>query len=309
MSTLAHFDAMTAAADTACPSWVLPVPLARSGVVTTAAAAASGGMLAAWWWMLMGGAGWVEALVCSAPALATGALALTSQTDREQYVLRLLASAMMLPLLAGFVATGAEGPWNAWSIAALVLWFFAHLGSVVALIAWLASATTRLNSGVASPAAAARFEERLHELSRRGSVLVLRELPDRRWIIDCPGPEDRTHRIEMRLDGARREVRVREVVGADRAAPANADEASMRGPGDHWFDPARPDAGRIWNRKWQATVIKPQGLNALQLEPGATLPAAAELSRIAADPGAVVHLLAALALRAGLAWQPTLARP
>jgi hypothetical protein len=81
----------------------------------------------------------------------------------------------------------------------------------------------------------------------------------------------------------------------------------MRGQGEACTDATRPRATRVWNRRWQATAIKPQRLTALRFDAGSPLPA--DLAAAAADPEATVHLLAALALRAGLVWQPTLGRP
>ena len=82
----------------------------------------------------------------------------------------------------------------------------------------------------------------------------------------------------------------------------------MRATADPYFDPARPQAQRVWSRTWQTTVLLPEKLAAAAFDVGAAEPAA-HAAQAAREPEAVVHLLAAMALRAGLRWQPTLARP
>src|SRR5215218_7292126 len=55
----------------------------------------------AWAWLVIAGAnpGWLEAVICAAPALLGFGLGFTSQADRQQYVVRLVACALMLPIL------------------------------------------------------------------------------------------------------------------------------------------------------------------------------------------------------------------
>ena len=83
----------------------------------------------------------------------------------------------------------------------------------------------------------------------------------------------------------------------------------MRSLGDSPFDPTRPDAQRVWSASWAATVLEPQKLAAIAFEPASERATAATLAAAATNGETLVHLLAALALRAGLVWQPTLGRP
>jgi hypothetical protein len=129
------------------------------------------------------------------------------------------------------------------------------------------------------------------------------------WTLEHTTAAGRRQRLEMRIDARAGIVRVREVASAAGAAPANESEASMRGPVEHWFDPTRPDAQRVWARSWAATMIEPHRLGHIVFEPDSLTPTSNALGAAVGDADALPHLLAATALRAGLHWRPTLARP
>ncbi|MFN0186599.1 MAG: hypothetical protein ACKVQR_22535 [Aquabacterium sp.] len=295
------------------PTWARPVDLMPAGWLATGIAALSCGMLGLWQWGFMAGTGLIEALVCTLPPAVTLALAFTRRDDRRQYLVRLVAAAAMLPLLLSFWVTDGDGRWDAAAIASLVVWVLAYIAGFCAMVFWMAAGTTRIDADVARPAAAAagRMADALQALrALQGPAHMPRVTvgPEPgRWNLETAQPGGRIHRVELRLDAARGVVRVREVVSADGAAPANADEASMRTIGDAPFDPARPPAQRVWSRQWQATVIEPHRLGDIPFDADALLPAAAAL-QAANTTDAWMHLLAATALRAGLSWQPTLAR-
>lgn len=299
--------------DTSWPTWARPVALGRAGAAAVVAAAISGALLALWFALMVRSRAPSDYVVCALPALLTAALAATSQADRRQYLARLAAAMAMAPLLVGFWATDAPGPWTLPKILTLILWFVAHLALFVGLIAWLASATTRVEPAVPAAAEAARqrFAQAL-ELLAAGEPRLALHGQGPAWELDCTQAEDRLLRIQMRLDASdatQVALRVREVSTAAGAAPANADEASMRSLGDPIHDATRPDAQRVWSASWAATVLEPEKLAALRFEPASDRPSSATLAAAAAHSETLVHLLAALALRAGLAWQPTLARP
>jgi hypothetical protein len=79
-------------------------------VVVVAHLALIGGL--AWAWLAIVGAprGWFEAGVCAAPALLACGLGFTSQADRNQYVVRLVACAVMLPILLMMWAGSQDAP-------------------------------------------------------------------------------------------------------------------------------------------------------------------------------------------------------
>lgn len=286
---------------TGFPAWARPVALARVGWVATLLAAGVGGVVALWWWGWMQGAGLWAALACVLPAAAVGVLTCTPQTDRVQYLMRVAAALLMLPIGTLFVATDASGPWTAVTVSALVACALLHAAGFVAFVVWAGEAATRVHSGVsvAPAAAAAAMARALHTLAMLQPALEAR--PDAQglcWTVRHSIGPGRQHRVELRIDPLRGELRLREFLGADAARPHDGQEASMRGPGDDACDPARPSADRVWSSTWQAGMLD-----------AARLQRAAQADHVAGDAEALVHLLAVLALRSGLAWQPTLRRP
>jgi hypothetical protein len=170
------------------------------------------------------------------------------------------------------------------------------------MVAWLAGFTTRIDPapGV-MPAGMDALQKRVASLvAAIGPVCAMHATRPDQWMLYLSEPEagGRAHRVRLDIDQRRHTVAVREFVSASGAPPRTADEASMRGPGDHWFDPARPDARAIWSRTWQATMIEPQ-----QLER-----AARELDRDRIEQPVtgekLVTLLAAVMARSGYAWRP-----
>jgi len=275
-------------------------PLGAAGFVVSAYLALFGGAL---WQHLAGDAG--EGIVCAAPAVLAAVLSATSQTDRRQYAARLFAALLFLPILLVMWATSHEraDPW-------LFAFALGHLLGVLAVVAWLASFATRIDPapGVA-PVGLEGLRRRVASLSASVVPLcAMREVRPNEWLLDLrePAAEGRTHRVRLEVDEQRHAVRVGEFLGASGAAPRAEHEASMRGPGDHWFDPTRPDAQSIWSRTWQSTMIEPERLAraAQQLGPDGFEQPAKEMSPV--DGETLVTLLAALVTRSGYAWRPRL---
>lgn len=263
--------------------------------------ALQGGMLWAWG----SDRGPLAAALCAAPALATLALAATSQADRRQYVARALAAAMMLPLLQ--LMWALEPPRVA-SVALLTGLALLHVAVFLAAVLWLAMVATRVQAaaGVA-PVSSGVLVARVRSLAALD--LPLRVGPGdvaHEWVVDLldDAHPDRRHRVCLSLDPAAACVRVRERLGASAAVPRDADEASMRSIGDPAFDPTRPPARRVWARVAQATMVEPQQLDAVRLRWSAEGVAAAEPG--ARDAESLVTLLAALVVRSGWHWQPLL---
>lgn len=271
------------------------------------------GAALALWPALQGGVLWawgsdrgpLAAALCAAPALATLALAATSQHDRRQYVARTLAAAMMLPLLQ--LMWALEPPRVA-SVALLTGLALLHVAAFLAAVLWLAVVATRVQAapGVA-PVSPGDLVARLRSLVALG--LPLRVGPGAaagEWVVDLVDEvhPDRGHHVRLSLDAAAACVRVRERLGASAAVPRSADEASMRSIGDPAFDPARPPAQRVWARVAQATMVEPHRLDAVRLRWSPDGVAAADPG--ARDAESLVTLLAAVVVRSGWHWQPLL---
>jgi hypothetical protein len=294
-------------------------PLGRLPLFAVAQLAAMGGL--AWTWLAIAGVerGAVEALICAAAALLALALGFTSQADREQYVLRLVACAALLPILLMMWAGSQDAPeaTPAMSLLARRPWIFfvafglLHALVFVAAIVWLAGTVTRVEAPPGSTAVpAALLMERIRSLAAEGVPFDLTNgVASGEWVLALREAEaERSHRVLLQLDERSRTVRVRERVGASGARPRNAEEASMRGIGDDAVDPTRPAAQRISSRAAQARMIDPARLQAVRVELSAdrALPARDTLAAAASDPDALVMLLCAVVTRSGWAWQPLL---
>jgi len=253
--------------------------------------------------------------MAAAPALLAAALTLTGQRDRGQYVARLLACGLMLPVLQLIVLTDGADMARGWRLATLAA---AHVGALVLATVLLARRTGAIGPapGIA-PVDADRLRERLRSLAGLG--LPLRLVGDGATgggpdqgaapagstveleLLAGPG---RRHRVQLRLDAAAQRVQVIERLGARDAAPATAGEASMRALGEPAFDPARPSARRVAGRVAQVTVVEPGPLAAVRLHwsPDGRGVAAAEPG--GDDAQALVTLIAALVTRSGWSWAP-----
>ncbi|HZF81010.1 MAG TPA: hypothetical protein VEZ89_14605 [Rubrivivax sp.] len=204
---------------------------------------------------------WPEALICGAPAAVTAALACTSQTDRNQYVVRLMAAAAMLPVLLMMWASSQETAAGAWPLALAVFGLMAmHVVGFAILVWHLAWLTTRLEADPAARVPAALLEQRLQDLLADSAEWRLaRGEAAGEWLIDSTqAGAGRFHRVLLNIDQTRCEVQVRERESVSGAAPRNASEASMRTVGDQRVDAARPDAQRIWSRRLMATIVVPE---------------------------------------------------
>ena len=281
------------------------------GVLATLYLAVIGGVT--WMWLRWFG---VEpsplvTVVCSLPAVLGAVLAMTSMSDERQYTLRVLTCMMFTPVLLLFWATSLDPDPGA---LARPIWPFAtglvaaHALCIVGTIFVGGSALTAVPAAtgvavVGAPelrdrllslnAAAAPFEV-ANGSGTEDIVVAYRFSPDAR----------RSHHVLLRLDIGRREVRIRERTGAAGARPITADEASMRGPGDPFFDPTRPNATHVWGKTAQTTQIERPRLNAVPLRfqgREAKLPVDFAAS---IDGDGMVTVLCAVVTRSGWRWQP-----
>lgn len=276
--------------------------------------------LVAWLWLALSGSapGVGATVICAAPALLALALSFTSQADRNQYTLRLLAAALMLPIglmmwagsqdpVDGTSATATHlllrHPWIFFS--ALALW---HALAVVGGIVWLAAATTRVEPAAGTPrVTAAQLARRLASLQQAGLPLDIGpgDAADE-WAVAWryPAGVPRSHRVLLSVDEAAGEVRVRERRTANGATPDSSDEGSLRGIGESSYDPTRPSAKSVSFTETVATQVVPERLAAvpLMLHADRAVPGVGA----ARDPDAMVTLLCALVTRSGFVWQPEL---
>jgi hypothetical protein len=290
--------------------------LTRVGIAAVAYTSLMGAACAAWHRAAGTTPAWWALVVSFAPALLALSCALTAQHDRRQYVARLMAATLMGPLLVLFWSL--DGPTRPGLGMALAIAFALLHGAVFVLaVWWLAAFTTQIApegaaEGAAAPASPAMLLRRLASLRALGLPLDVRETAPgpAQWLQISwhpTGQPGRVHVVQLRLDAANRTVAVHECLQADGAAPADADEASMRSPGEPAIDPARPAAQRVWLRTVQATMLDDQRLRdvplALQDEravwTGADSPALA-------DTDALMACLAAIVTRSGWGWRPRL---
>ena len=254
----------------------------------------------------------VISVVCALPAILGALLARSSTVDERQYVARVLACMMFTPALLLFWATSLDPDAGA---AARPIWPFAtslvvvHALCFVGAIFWGGSALTAVAPMPgAAVVSAADLRTRLISLNSTTSVPfeVAMGADGADVVVSYRhGAEARrSHHVLLNLHEGRREVRVRERLGSAGARPITADEASMRGPADPFFDPTRPQAKRIWGKTAQTTQIEPSRLAAvpLQFKGQATLLPPEFAAPL--DGEGMVTVLCALVIRSGWRWQP-----
>jgi hypothetical protein len=247
--------------------------------------------------------------VCFAPAVLAAVLAGTSLADPTQYIARILACAAFTPILLLFWGTSLD---PAVTLPDRRIWPFAvaaatgHAAAFVGLIFWGGSFATRV---AAAPGVAASSQDtlraRLLSLGQAGVPFALSANPGPGLVATLDNADAaRSHRVLLDFEPAHHIVRVREKLSASAARPRDADEASMRGPGDPHFDPTRPTATRVSGKTVQTSMIDAQRLAAMPVRlvgPSAELPADVAA---ALDPDGVVTLLCAVVTRSGWHWQP-----
>jgi hypothetical protein len=290
--------------------WTLP-PLIRVGIAATLYALAVSAGFMAWHLWSMTQQSSMALAVSAAPTLLSAALAATSQHDRRQYCARLLAAMMMAPL--GVLFWSMDGQLRLGGALALTLAFCVlHAAAFVLGLRWLAGCATRIEPlPAATPVAAGMLATRLVSMASIGPALEARATTTRNPCVrmawtptDQPG---RTHVVTLRIDAERHEVTVLERLQADGAAPLDADEASMRAPGEPVLDASRPDAQRVWLRTVQTTMLDDERLAAAPVAlAGDRVRWSGMESRTLADTDALMACLAAIVVRSGWTWQPRL---
>jgi len=223
-------------------------------------------------------------------------------SDRNQALARLAAQRIPVPQ-ADAEPAQMEPPARWPLLAGLAA---AHALAFVALIAWAGSHLTRVPAlQGALVASADELRARLLSLAQpAGPFAITAADGTAALLVDAsPSPRRRQH-ITLRLDAGR--VLVHEKLSIDGDAPQDADEASLRGPGDGLVDAARPDAQQLWSATLQATMVQPALLAAVPLR---LRPRQAELPHgyaAALDGEGVLTALCAVVTRSGWHWQPRL---
>jgi hypothetical protein len=183
-----------------------------------------------------------------------------------------------------------------------------HALAVCVFIVWAGAATTRVDAvaGV-RPVSSAQLLARLDALNQLGAACAVAPgTAELERVIDLNLKSDsqRAHRLTLCLDPGRSLVRVREFEGAYGAAPRDADEADMRALGEIGIDPSRPKARKVWIGKVQTTIIDPARVAQITLGfDGAAQDALGAFAR-QLDADGMIHLICALVVRSGFAWQP-----
>jgi hypothetical protein len=261
--------------------------------------------------------------VTAAPVLLAAWLATRPPTDRRQAIVRSLAVVLMAPIGLAMWATsldGATAAGQAWAVggAALLLQALAWAGHFL----WAASVATRVSPPVGVPAVErGRLRARLQSLPGAGWPLrwevETTQGVEAEWVLALQVSDDgaRSHRLRLRPDVGQAVVRVVEELGTSGAAPASAEEASLRGPAEPAWDPVRPDAQRVLARARQTTTIDPERLEALPLVlDGDRVLAPARMPEEVLTGSTdqrgewLVTLVVLLVTQSGWVWQPRLLR-
>lgn len=248
--------------------------------------------------------------ICAAPALLCAGFALRAQTDRRQYIAWPMVTLMMAPILLLFWSL--DGPTRFGPGMVLAIGFaLLHAAAFVVAVMWMGAFTTRIDPAAGTPVAStATLVQRLATLPSLGLPLDLHADPAQRrlqfaWTPD--GVDAQRHHVTLNLQPDTMQVEVLEQLRADGAAPADAEQASMRSPGDPFFDPSRPQAQKVWLRTVQSTMLDGERL--------ATAPVALigeELAwrgpalRTLPDTDTLMACLAHIVVQSGWSWAPRL---
>lgn len=282
--------------------------LTRVGIAAVAYTGVMGAACAAWHRAAGTAPAWWALAVTFAPALLALAFAFTAQHDRQQYVARLMVAVLMGPILVLFWSL--DGPTQpGLGMALAIAYALVHAAAFVLAVWWLAAFTTQIApEAMAAPASPAALLRRLASLRALGLPLDVRETAPAHALEIAwqpTGQAERTHVVQLRLDAAERAVAVHERLQADGAAPADADEASMRGAGEPAYDPARPQARRVWLRTVQTTMLDAGRLHDVPLALDGDR---AVWTRAGApalpDTDTLMAFLAAIVTRSGWGWRP-----
>ncbi|WP_341888818.1 hypothetical protein [Variovorax sp. YR752] len=284
--------------------------LTRAGVACTVYTLLVAAAFSAWH-LAIGSTPMALALViCFLPAALCFACACSSQHDRRQYVARLMAAALMAPILLLFWSI--DGPTHAGLGMALAIGFvLLHVAAFLLGLRWLAAFSTRIDPAAGTPVAStAMLVQRLIALPSLGLPLDVHADPTHHTLQfgwNPTGQARRRHRVTLHLQTDAAQVQVLEQLQADGAAPADTREASMRSPGDAFFDPTRPDAQKVWLRTVQSTILDVEHLAGAPVAlVGDALAWRGPAARVLPDTDTLMACLANIVVQSGWSWAPRL---
>lgn len=285
-------------------------PLTRAAAACTAYLLAVGLAFAAWH-LAAGTAPVAMAMaICAAPALLCAGFSLRAQTDRRQYIAWPMVTLLMAPILLLFWSL--DGPTRPGLGMALAIGFaLLHAVAFVMAVLWMGAFTTRIEPAAGTPVAStAMLVRRLAALPSLGLPLDLHADPAHRRLQFAwtpGGPDTQRHHVTLNLQPDTMQVEVLEQLRADGAAPADAGQASMRAPGDPFFDPSRPEAQKVWLRTVQSTMLDQQRLAAAPVAlVGEQLAWRGPALRTLPDTDALMACLAHIVVQSGWSWAPRL---
>lgn len=265
-----------------------------------------------WLWLDRSGvhASWFEIAICFAPALLGVVLASTSTMDQKQYIARVLACVGFLPILLLFWGTSLE---PAIDMPDRLIWPFAvgaglvHAAAFVGLIFWVGSYVTAVPGAAGvTPTSANDLAARLLSINQLGAPLDVAGQTMGEILVSLrfSSGGQRGHQVRLKFNPQRRLVQVRERLTASMAQPGSAEEASMRGPADSYFDPTRPSASHVSGTTLQTSMIDPQRLAELPLRMYGQAVELPDGYAASLDADGMVTLLCAVVTKSGWRWQP-----
>lgn len=268
----------------------------------------AGGVM--WLWLRRSGVQVTPAvtLICLLPAGLGLLLALTSTDDQRQYLARVLACMVMVPILLLFWGTSLR---PAVADPGRVVWIFgvgAALGHAVVFVGGIFLGGTFVTTVPAAPGAARVSASELvaRVLSLKGASLGVSSAEGRHLTVLLlkEAAENRSHEVKLDLDEGQQVVRVREKVTASGARPRTSSESSMRGVGDSGYNPTRPSTKSVSGTAIQTTLIVPSQLAKVPLRLEADRVEVPEDYLRALDGDGMVTLLCAVVTQSGWRWQP-----
>jgi hypothetical protein len=248
--------------------------------------------------------------VCFAPAALCIVFALRAQHDRRQYIARPMVTVLMAPILLLFWSL--DGPTQPGLGMALAIGFaLLHAAVFVLAVMWMGAFTTRIDPATGTPVAStATLVQRLAALPALGLPLDLHADPAHhrlQFAWSPNGVDAQRHHVTLSLQPQMTQVEVLEQLRADGTAPADAEQASMRSPGDPFFDPARPEAQKVWLRTVQSTMLDSERLAAAPVAlVGDQLAWRGPALRTLPDTDTLMACLAQIVVQSGWSWAPRL---
>ncbi|MFT3953286.1 MAG: hypothetical protein QM722_02420 [Piscinibacter sp.] len=285
-------------------------PLTRAAAACTAYLLVVGLAFAAWH-LVVGTTPFAFVMVvCAAPVVLCAVFGLRSQHDRRQYIARPMATVLMAPILLLFWSI--DGPTQpGLGLALAIAFVLLHAAVFVLAVKWMGAFTTRIEPAAGTPVAStAALVQRLAALASLGLPLDLHADPAQQQLHLAwtpAGPSQQRHHVTLHLQPQAAQVEVLEQLRGDGTAPADADQASMRSPGDPYFDPTCPEAQKVWSRTAQSTMLDEQRLAAAPVAlVGDRLVWRGAAERTLPDTDALMACLAVIVVQSGWCWAPQL---